>query len=149
MRKSLLCLLLCAISISGSAWAQQSPQCAGNYKQGGNYLLGRQFSTWGIVPVSPDVAFRRIARAGVAAGLTLVSSDKDAGVLSFRQNNAGTQTFVGNGQQVSIPWNVVIEPDGSGSKISVNKSTPPSYSVSKDFEIKSMCSVIDSAAKDQ
>lgn len=101
-----------------------------------------------MVPVSPAVAFKRIARAAVAAGLTLVSSDKDAGVLSFRQNNAGTQTFIGDGQQVSIPWNVAIEPDGSGSKITVNKSTPPSYSVGKDFEIKSLCSVIDSAAKE-
>jgi hypothetical protein len=146
MRKS-FCLLLGAVLISGPAWAQQSPQCVANYKQGGNYLLGRQFSTWGVVPVSPDVAFRRIVRAAVAAGLTLVSSDKDAGVLSFRQNNAGT-SFTSD-EQVSIPWNVVIAADGSGSKITVNKSTPPTYSASKDFEIKSMCSVIDSAAKEQ
>lgn len=147
MRKSFL-ILLGAVLISGSAWAQQPQQCVANYKQDGNFILGRQFSTWGVVPVPPALAFTRIVRAGVAAGLTLLSSNKDAGVLSFRQNNAGT-TFGGDDDHVSIPWNVVIEPDGSGSKISVNKSEPPSYSTSKDFEIKSMCSVIDSAAKDQ
>ena len=146
MRKIFVCLLLCTASVSGQVWAQQSQQCVANYKQGGNYLLGRQFSTWGVVQVAPDVAFKRIVRGAVAAGLTLVSSDKDAGVMSFRQNNAGT-SFTSN-EQVSIPWNIVIAPDGSGSKITVNKSTPPSYSVSKDFEIKSLCSVIDTATKE-
>jgi hypothetical protein len=49
------------------------------------------------------------------------------------------------GQQVDLPWNVTVEEEGAGSKITVSKTTPGGYATSKDFQIKSMCAVIDAA----
>lgn len=156
MRKSLFLFVLCTLSISAPAFAAQPPasaaqplqsQCAANYNQTGNFLLGRKFSTWAVARVAPGVAFMRIAQGAVAAGLILVSSSKDAGVLSFKQEN-GTQSLTSDNPS-SVPWNVAIVPDGSGSKITVNKQTPPSAPASKAFEIKSMCSIITTAANAQ
>lgn len=135
---------LVALSITGQAMAQNPSQCEANYKQGGNFMTGRNFSTSGDVATAPDKAFKMIYQAVVKAGLVVINADKEAGVLSLVQKNAGEALTSDN--PADLPWSVVVEANGTGSRISVSKQTPPSYPTSKDFEIKSMCSIITTAA---
>lgn len=124
------------------AAAADNPPCKSNFKQEGGFMGGRSFTTWDVVPVAPSLAFKRIYAEGTKSGLQVASSDKDMGSISFEQRNAGV---VANGAQVTLPWNVSIEAEGKGSRITVTKTTPGGYSTSKDFQITSMCAVIDAA----
>ena len=50
------------------------------------------------------------------------------------------------GVKATLPWNVVIEAQGKKDvKITVTKTTPGGYATSQDFQITSMCAVIDAA----
>ncbi len=134
--------LLAAGSVSSSAVAAD-PACKVNYKQEGSFFAGRRFSTFDVVAdVAPAVAFKRIYAEGVKSGLTVASSDKEMGIISFQQLNAGVTN---SGTQVNVPWNVTIEAEGKGSKITVSKTTPGGYATSQDFQQTSMCAVIDAA----
>lgn len=125
-----------------NALAAELP-CQVNYRQDGSFVAGRQFTTWDIIADVPlAVAFKRITVEGVKSGLTVSHSDVDLGILSFSQANAGVTN---TGQQVNLPWNVTIEPEGAGSRITVSKTTPGGYATSQDFQIASMCGVIDAA----
>lgn len=130
--------------VAAPAFAQDKA-CETNYKQEGGFMSGRRFSTFETLPdVKPDVAYKRIYQGGVKSGLTVALADKEMGVINFQQSGAGT-TFGGNGQSVSIPWNVSIEEDGAGSRITVTKTTPPSYPTSADAQKTMMCGVVDEA----
>jgi hypothetical protein len=119
--------------------------CVTNYKQEGNYIAGRRFSTSGFVPnVTTSVAYKRIYQEGVKSGLKLVSGDEKMGAIQFDQPNAGSSW--GSTDQVSITWSVFLEAEGKGVRVSISKITPPAYATGKDFQIKSMCAVVDAAA---
>ncbi len=133
-----------AVEAAPAAAAAGQSGCTANYKQEGGYLMGRRFSTWDVVPgVTMAAAYKRIYMEGVKSGLKVSSSDEKMGAIVFEQANAGSS--FGSDQMLNIPWNVFIEPEGKGVKISVTKSTPPAYATSKDFQLKSMCAVIDGA----
>ena len=130
--------------VAAPAFAQEKA-CETNYKQEGGFLAGRQFSTFEVLAdVKPDVAYKRIYQGGVKAGLSVGQADKEMGIINFQQTGAGS-TFGGNGQQVTVPWNVAIEAEGAGSKITVSKTTPGNYPTSADAQKKMMCNVIDEA----
>jgi hypothetical protein len=129
--------------IAGQGAMAAQPACQAHYRQDGSFLAGRQFTTWDVIADVPlAVAFKRITVEGVKSGLTVAHSDVDLGILSFSQANAGVTN---TGQQVNLPWNVTIESEGEGSKITVSKTTPGGYATSQDFQIASMCGVIDAA----
>lgn len=137
------CILAQALLLAMGAAQAAEPACQTNFKQEGSFFAGRRFSTNDLVPgVAPAVAFKRIYTEGIKSGLTVGSSDKDIGVIAFVQKNGGVTS---NGQNVDLPWNVSIDAEGDGSRISVTKSTPGGYATSQDFQIKSMCAVIDAA----
>jgi hypothetical protein len=141
MRKLFAMAML--LAVAGSAVAAD-PACKTNFNQQGNYLTGRNFSTWDVVPgVKVATAFKRISTEGTKSGLRVVSSDVSSGVISFDQPNGGTADF--GGEKATLPWNVVIEQQGKDVKITVTKTTPGGFSTSKGFQIKSMCAVIDAA----
>lgn len=118
--------------------------CTANFKQEGGYIAGRRFSTWEVVPgVTPAVAFKRIYMEGVKSGLKVTSSDEKMGILQFEQTNAG-KSFTSD-SIVNLPWSVSIEAEGKGVRISITKTTPPAYATGKDYQIKSMCAVVDAA----
>lgn len=137
----LAAVLAAGATVAPATAAEQA--CKVNYKQEGSFFAGRRFSTWDVVvDVAPAVAFKRIYTEGVKSGLTVASSDKEMGIISFQQLNAGVTS---SGTQVNVPWNVTIEAEGKGSKITVSKTTPGGYSTSQDFQQTSMCAVIDAA----
>lgn len=139
MRK--LFAITALLALAGSAMAAD-PGCKTNFKQTGKYMTGRSFTTWDVVKgVSVSSAFKRIYAEGTKSGLRVVSSDEKAGVISFEQPNGGVDI---GGAKATLPWNVVIEPQGKDVKITVTKTTPGGFATSTDFQITSMCAVIDS-----
>lgn len=131
------------LAMAGTATAAD-PACKTNFKQEGRYITGRSFTTWDTVPgVSVSTAFKRIYAEGTKSGLRVASSDEKVGVISFEQPNGGVDF---GGDKATLPWNVVIEPQGKKDvKITVTKTTPGGYATSQDFQITSMCAVIDAA----
>lgn len=119
------------------AAAQDTPACKANFNQEGSFFAGRRFTTSATIPSAPADAFKKIYAEGVKSGLKVASSEKDMGIINFEQN-----TLL-DGKQITLPWNVVIEADGKGSKVSVTKTTPPTQATSQEFQITSMCAVID------
>ena len=131
------------LAMAGTAVAAD-PACKTNFRQEGKYLAGRSFTTWDVVPgVSVSTAFKRIYTEGTKSGLRVASSDEKVGVISFEQPNGGVDLA---GVKATLPWNVVIEAQGKKDvKITVTKTTPGGYATSQDFQITSMCAVIDAA----
>ncbi|GAB3381382.1 hypothetical protein GCM10027432_08830 [Lysobacter fragariae] len=134
-------MLLGLLAVMGVANADTGkPGCQANYKQEGSFFGGRSFSTFDVLPgVSRDVAFKRVYTELMKSGFKVTSSDKGMGVL--------TAEYVAthNGGSVSLPVNVVIEPEGKSVKVNISKTTPGGYATSEDFQIKQMCAIIDTA----
>lgn len=131
------------LAMAGTATAAD-PACKTNFKQEGKFMTGRSFSTWDVVQgVNVSTAFKRIYTEGTKSGLRVASSDEKVGVISFEQPNGGVDLA---GVKATLPWNVVIEAQGKKDvKITVTKTTPGGYATSQDFQITSMCAVIDAA----
>ena len=128
--------------MTGNAFAQDAP-CKTHFTQEGSFIAGRRFLTWDVVPgVSLADAYKRIHLEGVKSGLKVIHGDKESGTISFEQSNAGVTN---TGIQVDLPWNVTLEESAGGIRISVSKTTPGGYATSQDFQIESMCAVIDAA----
>lgn len=138
MKLQYLVALMLTVS---SSHAFAAKQCETNFKQEGSFFAGRRFSTSGDVPVSPAIAYKRIYVDLLKSGLKVTNSEKEMGLISAEQNE------VLNNSPVLLPWNVVIEQSGKGSKISVTKTTPPTYATSQDYQIKAMCSIIEDITK--
>lgn len=127
---------------AGAAQAEPAaPQCQVNYKQEGGLLTGRRFTTFADVDVPPAKAFKTLYGEVLKTGFRMASSDKDMGTLNAEQLTNY------DGQAVTIPWNILIEAHGAGSRITVAKSTPPGYPTSEKGQRLMMCSVMDSAKK--
>lgn len=140
MRKILAMTML--LAMAGTAVAAD-PACKTNFKQEGKFMTGRSFTTWDTVAgVNVSAAYKRIYAEGTKSGLRVASSDEKAGVIAFEQPNGGVDLA---GSKVDLPWNVVIEAQGKNVKITVTKTTPGGYPTGKDFQITSMCAVIDAA----
>jgi hypothetical protein len=140
MRKLLATMLLLAMAATAVA---ADPACKRNFKQEGEFMAGRSFTTWDTVPgVNVSTAFKRIYMEGTKSGLRVASSDENAGVISFEQPNGGADLA---GAKAGPTWNVLIEPQGKSAKITVTKTIPGGFPTSTDFQITSMCAVIDAA----
>lgn len=136
MNKILMVAVLGLLAFEASA----QKACETNYVQEGSFFAGRKFTNWDVVPVSAEQAFKRIKIEGVKSGLTLKSEDKDSGLLMFEQNARGDKG------QVTLPWNILIEPQGKTSaKVTVTKLTPGGYNTSEKFQRASTCGVIEAA----
>lgn len=140
--KSLLLLVVGLLTTAGESVAQEAA-CKVNFKQEGGFIAGRRFSTWDVVPgVSIAEAYKRIHLEGVKSGLNVIHGDKEMGTITFEQSNAGVTN---TGAQVDLPWNVTLEDSAESVRVSVSKTTPGGYATSQEFQIESMCAVIDAA----
>ena len=142
MRKVIAMTML--LAMAGTAIAAD-PGCKTNFEQQGKFMTGRIFTTWDVVPgVTVSAAFKRIYTEGTKSGLRVASSDEKVGVIAFEQPNGGVDL---GGAKANLPWNVVIEQQGKDVKISVTKTTPASFPTGTEYQMTSMCSVIDAARK--
>jgi hypothetical protein len=142
MRTMMLAILGLALATNAVADPTDTV-CKTNYKQEGNFFRGRQFSTWEEIPdAAPSKVFKQIYIDAAKSGLKITSSNMDVGAISMEQHDSDM-----HGEQITVTWNITIEASGTGSKISINKITPPSYATDRDFQIRSMCSVFESARK--
>ena len=136
-------VLLAGVFAAGTAVAADAPKlgCEANYKQEGGFFAGRRFSTFDVLPgVAKDVAFKRVYAEMMKSGFKVTSSDRELGML------AADYVTTHEGAAVSLPMNVAIEPEGKGAiKVSISKTTPGGYATSREFQIRQMCAVIDTA----
>ncbi|TZF90671.1 hypothetical protein [Cognatilysobacter lacus] len=141
MKLTSLFIAAAALGAAAPALAEVA-QCDANYHQEGSFLSGRRFTTYGDVQVPAAKVFKTLYAEVLKTGFRVAASDKEMGTINAEQlTNDGAQ-------QVTIPWNIVVEArkDG-GSRITVVKSTPPGYATSEKAQHTMMCSVIDSAKK--
>jgi hypothetical protein len=85
--------------------------CRAHFVSEGSFLAGKKFSTW--VELSdttkPD-AYSHAYAAVAKDGFQIVSSDKEAGILSASQ-------AISFGKGATAPLVIVVEPSASGSKL--------------------------------
>ncbi|HEY0662683.1 MAG TPA: hypothetical protein VGD21_15345 [Lysobacter sp.] len=138
--KGMMLLGLLAVAGVANADTAAKPACETNYKQEGSFFGGRRFSTFDVLAgVDKDVAYKRVYAEMMKSGFKVTNSDRDMGML------ASEYVTTHNGASITLPLNVVIEPEGKGIKVTVNKTTPGGYATSQDFQVKQMCAVIDTA----
>lgn len=91
--------------------------CSDNFTTEGNMLLGRTFKTWAVLPgVRADDAFTRAQQFTVANGMTVLSADRAAGVISAQQS----ATMVsGRG----APMGILVLPEGNGTRVAMHFGT--------------------------
>lgn len=92
--------------------------CLAHFTSEGNLFVGKKFSTWVEFPnvAKPD-AYSRASLAVSKDGFTIVSSDKEAGILSASQS-------VSFGKGSTAPLLIVVEPSkATGSKLTATFRT--------------------------
>jgi hypothetical protein len=104
-------LLLAAAVLQGCA-SHSGRQCEDNFSTQGSFLTGKQFTTYAVLPATPPAlamgnAYKMLAREG----FHVESANEKAHVITAYQNvNFSTKT---------APINVIIDPAGQGSKVTL------------------------------
>lgn len=138
---TLVLLALSAFTTQASAADAVQKPCEANYKQEGSFFAGRRFSTFDVLSgVEADAAFKRVYAEMVKSGFKVTNADKEMGMLTSEY------VTTHNNASITLPLNVIIEAEGAGIKVTVNKTTPSGYATSQDFQIKQMCAIIDTAS---
>jgi hypothetical protein len=94
------------------AAAYNPADCDAHFTNEGSFLAGHKFSTWVEMPtVAKNDAFSRTSIALSKDGYTIVSSDRDGGIISASQS-------VSFGKGSTAPLMVIVEPlNTNGSKL--------------------------------
>lgn len=139
MKRTLACVLL---GLSGANAFAAEP-CMDNFKSEGNFLTGRTYKTWALVSGVRQVdAFQRVHAYTVANGFTVLSADKEAGVLSAAQS-------VSYGQGKTVPLGIIIQPEGDAVRISVNYATSGGMLSPEDAIKRHFCATVAAAGSAQ
>ena len=144
MKKSVLIIPMVIIVLSGCTVAppqklqtNDTRECAKNFTYDGSFFAGRTFKTHQFVNgVSKDTAMVRATKFLAIEGYSIISSDKEMGLISASQT-------VSYGQGKTVPLNVSISSKGKGVDVSITFSisgglTTPVNSVKDTF-----CDIID------
>lgn len=74
------------------------------------------------VPDSPAQAYTKAVRATMAVGATIRGQDRESGAISATVQNA-------------VALNVTVQPDGQGSKVTVQSHVPPTHVTIGEFTL--------------
>ncbi len=115
------CLILVSSSIATraedkAAKVEDSPSFK-HFTESGSFFTGKKFSTWQEFPdVSTTNAFKRAYAYIAQNGYTIVSSDKEMGIISATHN-------VISREAKTVPLTILVENSGhDGSKVTITKS---------------------------
>lgn len=115
--KSILAIVIA--SLIASLYAGLSPahadssiaDCRTNFVTEGSFFAGKKFSTWvELSKITKADAYAHVYAAVAKDGFLIVSSDKEAGILSASQG-------VSFGKGATAPLVIVVEPSALGSKL--------------------------------
>lgn len=140
MKLHVVALMLGTILLQGCATQHSGVQCADNFKTEGSLFTGKSFRTVSDLPRTPfDTAFTSANKVLVANGYRIESTDARTGVISAYQNIAySTKT---------APLSVIIEPSGTGSKMTLIFTTAAGLYTPEDGAEKEFCHLIDETSK--
>ncbi|BFM05811.1 hypothetical protein [Halioxenophilus aromaticivorans] len=135
---------LIAVSVlwlSTSACHTYASQCAENFSVEGNFLKGKTFKTWEeIASLNSQDAFKKIYQHIAQDGWKITNADEKLGIISASQD-------VSFGEGKTAPLNIVLEENGSYSRVSISYSISGGVSSPKKAVLKSFCDTIAAAKK--
>ena len=135
---SVILVTLATIGLLNVAQANEA-SCLEHFTSEGNKFSGRMYTTWLEFPnVKKAAAYTKIYASVAKDGWTIVSSDKDAGILSASQQ-------VSYGRGATNPLVVVVEDSGRGSKATVTFRLGGGQSASLNTIKKKLCEYIGAA----
>ena len=128
-----------ALSAFTSVFAEP---CLDNFTADGGLLAGKTYKTWAVLPgVRPQDAFVRAYAFTAENGFTVLSSDKEAGVISATQS-------ISYGKGKTVPLTLTIRGEGDGTRISISYATSVGLISPEDAIKRHFCMTM-SAAADQ
>jgi len=111
--------------------------CVKNFKKEGSFFSGYRFSTFAMVPnVSKSKAFDILATKLAQGGWQVVSSNKDAGIISASQG-------VNSPQVKTVPLNITVEEAKSGAQVTLVLQLGHGLVASSSTVEKQFCEFID------
>ncbi len=130
--------LAAALFVATSASAAP---CLDNFTAEGNFLTGKTYKTWAQLPgVRKQEAFARAYAFTVENGFTVLSADKEVGVISAAQS-----VSYGNGK--TVPLNIVVADAEAGARIALSYATPGGVSSPEDAIKKHFCLTVGAAGE--
>lgn len=108
---------LYAVLIFAAANAVAADPCLDNFSADGNILSGHTYKTWALVPgLRQQDAFPRAYAFTAENGFTVLSANKEAGVISAAQS-----VSYGNGK--AVPLSITFREEGGGTRIAISYAT--------------------------
>ncbi|HRO32842.1 MAG TPA: hypothetical protein PLQ03_05450 [Brevundimonas sp.] len=105
------------------AGSPQAGECEANFRSEGSFFSGRRYTTSQTFPAPAEAVYRRAYAAMVQEGWAIRSSDREMMVIS-----ATTEVSFGSGK--TAPLNIIVEPTGDGSRVSMTFSISGGLSAS-------------------
>jgi hypothetical protein len=131
-----ICATAMACVAATAAHGAENEVCIANLTSKGNFLAGRQHSTWQEFPaISNAEAFKRVTAAVVKEGWKIAMANQDLGIIS-----AATEVSFGGGK--AAPLNVIVETKEAGSKVTITFATSGGVTASKQAIQKSLCGML-------
>jgi hypothetical protein len=134
------CYLVVQAHADTPAAAYNPADCEAHFTNEGSFLAGHKFSTWVEMPgVAKADAFSRTSVALSKDGYTIVSADKEGGIISASQS-------VSFGKGSTAPLVVVVEPSKtSGSKLTATFRTGGGQTAKAEIVRTKLCEYLGAA----
>ena len=135
MIRQLACVFLLA-----AATAACAEPCNDNFTAEGSVFTGKTYKSWAVLPgVRPQDAFTRSYAFTAENGFTVLSSNKEAGVISAAQS-------VSYGKGKSVPLTVTLRAEGDGTRIAISYATSGGLVSPEDAIRRHFCMTMAAAA---
>jgi len=137
MKRGLACVGFVLVTANAIA----AEPCLDNFTADGNIFTGRTYKTWAIVPgVRPEEAFPRVYAFTAENGFTVVSSNKEVGVISATQS-------VSYGKGKTVPLSVTLREEGADTRITISYATSGGLASPEDAIKRHFCLTIAAASE--
>jgi len=146
--KKITLLSLATIILTGCASSSgpqslqtnDSRECAKNFTYNGSFLAGRMYKSHAFIGnVSQGSALKRAARYTVNNGFTIISTDKELGIISASQT-------VSYGKGKTVPLNISLEPKNKGVNVAITYSTSGGVTSPLDAISSHFCGTMEAIA---
>ena len=128
-----------ALLLAAATVASAEP-CTDNFTTEGSLLTGKTFKTWALLSgVRPQDAFTRAYAFTAENGFTVLSSNKEAGVISAAQS-------VSYGKGKTVPLTLTFRPEADGTRVAIAYATSVGLLSPEDAIKRHFCMTMAAAA---
>lgn len=118
-----------------------SDPCLDNFSASGNFLVGKTYKTWAVVPgIRQQDAFQRAYAFTAENGFSILSSNKEAGIISAAQS-------VSYGQGKTVPLTLTFKSEADGIRIGLSYATSGGVMSPEDAIKNHFCLTIAAASE--